>query len=293
MKIVRFDGGRIGLVIDGTVRDVTDAAGVEPREWPPVGPVRLIAEFDSRRGALEAAAVTAPPIPLDNVELEPMIPWPNKLLAYPVNYRDHAAEMATAGLASVQGFFLKANSSLCGAGATIEIPDLPGREVHHECEIGLIIGKGGRQIAAENAYEHVFGYCCLLDITVRGKEERVMRKSYETFTPIGPWITTADEVPDPANIDMKLWVNDELRQSANTRDLIVDIPNMIAIASAATTLYPGDIICTGTPAGVGRIVAGDVVTIEVDGIGRMSLPVADSRYGRNAVFAKPYQFVRA
>lgn len=292
MKIARFYGGRIGLVVDDTIRDVTEAAGIDPQEWPAVGPVRLIADFESLRDRLEAAADAAAPIAIDAVRLEAMVPWPNKLLAYPVNYHDHASEMASTGLANIQGFFLKANSTLCGAGDAIELPDLPGREVHHECELGLIIGRQGRQIPLEKAYEHVFGYCCLLDITVRGKEERVMRKSYETFTPIGPWITTADEVPDPANIGMKLWVNDELRQSANTRDLIVDIPNMISIASAATTLYPGDIICTGTPAGVGRIVAGDTVTIEIDHVGRMSLPVVDSRLGRNIVFDKPYTFVR-
>jgi 2-keto-4-pentenoate hydratase/2-oxohepta-3-ene-1,7-dioic acid hydratase in catechol pathway len=128
---------------------------------------------------------------------------------------------------------------------------------------------------------------------VRGKEERVMRKSYETFTPVGPWIVTADEVPDPSNIDMRLWVNGQLRQSANTRDLIVDIPLMIEVASSATTLYPGDIICTGTPAGVDRIVDGDTVTIEIDHVGRMDVKVVQGRYGRNVVFAKPYQFVRA
>src|SRR5690606_7056869 len=113
-------------------------------------------------------------------------------------------------------------------------------------------------IRPEDALDYVFGYACLLDMTVRGKEERVFRKSYDTFTPVGPWIVTADEVPDPENIEMKLWVNDQLRQHANTRDLIVDIKNMISIASSAPTLYPGDIIATGTPAGVDKVVPGDV-----------------------------------
>lgn len=293
MKIVRFDGGRIGLVIDGAIRDVTEAAGIDPQEWPPVGPVRLIAQFPQLREKLKRAAEEAPAISLDSVRLETPVPWPNKLIAYPVNYHDHATEMASTGLADIQGFFLKANSSLTGAGDAIVLPDLPGREVHHECEIALVIGKEGRQIPPEQALDYVFGYACLLDITVRGREERVMRKSYDTFTPVGPWIVTRDEVSDPGDIKMKLWVNGELRQSATTRDLIVDIPNMISIASSAATLHPGDIIATGTPAGVDRIVAGDMVRIEIENVGEMSIPVVAGSQGRNVVFNKPYEFKRA
>lgn len=292
MKLARFDGGRIGVIIDETIRDVTAAAGVLPGEWPPVGPLRLIADFPKLRGKLAEAAQAAAPIQLDKVRLETPVPWPNKLIAYPVNYHDHAKEMTSVGFANVQGFFLKANSSLCGPNDPIELPDIPGREIHHECEIALVIGKGGRQIPPERAFEHVFGYACLLDMTIRGKEERVMRKSFDTFTPVGPWITTADEIPDAGDIKMRLWVNDELRQSATTRDLIVDIPHMISIASSAMTLYPGDLIATGTPAGVGRVLPGDTVTIEIDHVGRMSVPVVAGKYGENIVFAKPYEFKR-
>jgi 2-keto-4-pentenoate hydratase/2-oxohepta-3-ene-1,7-dioic acid hydratase in catechol pathway len=293
MKIARFNGGRIGLVIDGTIRDVTAAAGVDPAEWPPVGPVRLIADFAARRDALLKAAQSAAPIPLDQVTLDTPVPWPNKVIAYPVNYHDHATEMASRGFANLQGFFLKANSSLSGPSDPILVPNVTGREVHHECEIALIIGKEGRQIAPENAFDYVFGYACLLDMTVRGNEERAMRKSFDTFTPVGPWIVTADEIKDPTDMKMRLWVNGEQRQQASTKDLIVDIPNMIAVASSSSTLYPGDIIATGTPAGVAKVVPGDAVTIEVDEVGKMSLPVvADSR-GASIVFSKPYEFKRA
>jgi 2-keto-4-pentenoate hydratase/2-oxohepta-3-ene-1,7-dioic acid hydratase in catechol pathway len=173
------------------------------------------------------------------------------------------------------------------------VPNVVGREIHHECEIALIIGKEGRQIAPENAFDYVFGYACLLDMTVRGNEERAMRKSFDTFTPVGPWIVTADEIKDPTDMKMRLWVNGEQRQQATTKDLIVDIPNMIAVASSSSTLYPGDIIVTGMPAGVAKVVPGDTVTIEVDEVGKMSLPVvADSR-GASIVFSKPYEFKRA
>lgn len=293
MKIARFDGGRIGIVIGDTIRDVTAAAEIDPREWPPVGPLRLIRDFARLRDALTQAAQAAAPLRLDEVRLETPVPWPNKIIAYPVNYHDHATEMASRGLANLQGFFLKANSSLSGPGDAIELPAISGREVHHECEIALVIGREGRQIPVAQALEHVFGYACLMDITIRGTEERVMRKSFDTFTPVGPWIATADEVPDPASIAMRLWVNGELRQSATTRDLIVDIPHMVSIASSAATLYPGDLIATGTPAGVGAIRDGDEVTIEVEGVGRMTVPVVAGERGASLVFSKPYAFKRA
>jgi 2-keto-4-pentenoate hydratase/2-oxohepta-3-ene-1,7-dioic acid hydratase in catechol pathway len=293
MKIVRFNEGRVGISDGHKVVDVSGLCHAAAGDWPPVGINRLIRDFDALRPRLQALLGSEAGVPLASVRLETPVPWPNKLMAYPVNYHDHAREMASRGLANVQGYFLKSNSSLVGSADAIELPALPGREIHHECEIALVIGKQGRQIPPERALEHVFGYACLLDMTVRGKEERVFRKSYDTFTPVGPWIVTADEVPDPADIGMKLWVNDELRQQANTRDLIVDIPNMIAIASSASTLYPGDLIATGTPAGVGRVVAGDVVTIEVEHVGRMAIPIVQGPYGANVVFEKPYEFVRA
>ena len=293
MKIARFNGGRIGIVVVDTIRDVTAAAGIDPAEWPPVGPVRLIANFATLRDKLAAAAQTAPAIPLDEARLETPVPWPNKVIAYPTNYRDHAAEMSSTTRADLQGYFLKANSSLSGPNDPIELPDVPGREVHHECEIALVIGKQGRQIPAERAMDYVFGYSCLLDITIRGKEERVMRKSFDTFTPVGPWIATADEIPDPTDLGMRLWVNGQKRQEATTRDLIVDIVQMIVLASSASTLYPGDLIATGTPAGVGPIRDGDRVTIEVDHVGRMSVAVVASKHGSSAVFSTPYEFKRA
>jgi 2-keto-4-pentenoate hydratase/2-oxohepta-3-ene-1,7-dioic acid hydratase in catechol pathway len=293
MKIVRFNGGHIGIVENNQVFDVTEIFNEKADAWPPTGICRVIRDFKKYENQIKDLIKNKSGIPLDQVRLETPIPWPNKLMAYPVNYHDHAKEMASTGLANIQGYFLKSPSSLVGPQESIELPNLPGREIHHECEIALIIGKEGRQISAENAMDYVFGYACLLDMTVRGKEERVFRKSYDTFTPVGPWIVTADEIPDHSNISMKLWVNNELRQNANTRDLIVDIPNMISVASSASTLYPGDIIATGTPAGVGLVQAGDIVTIEVENIGKMSLPVIQGNKGSNVVFEKPYEFIRA
>jgi 2-keto-4-pentenoate hydratase/2-oxohepta-3-ene-1,7-dioic acid hydratase in catechol pathway len=208
------------------------------------------------------------------------------VIAYPINYHDHAAEMDRTVKANQLGFFLKPPSSLCGAGEPIVLPAIEGRRIDHECELGIIIGKGGRDIPRERWQEHVFGYSCLMDIVVRGKEERVARKAYDTFCPVGPWIITADELGDPTQLQGRLWVNDELRQDANTRDLIVDIPGMIELASHIMMLEPGDIIAAGTPAGVGPIRPGDKVRIEFERVGSMTMDVVQGSGGKASIFAQ-------
>lgn len=272
MKLFRFDGGRIGVGVGDACYDITEALGLDTAAWPPVQMVQLIAEFERRMRGITAHP-KARKIDLARVRLEVPIEWPNKLLAYPVNYAKHGEEMKSSNRADRNGFFMKANSSLSGPNDPIVLPDLPGREIHHECELGIVIGKRGKNIRREDAYDHVFGYACLIDMVVRGNEERVMRKSYDTFCPFGPWIVTADEVPDPANLGAKLWVNGELRQDANTRDLILDIPGMIELAARVATLYPGDIIATGTPEGVGPVKRGDRVRIAIEHVGEMTIPV--------------------
>ena len=272
MHLFRFDGGRIGITADGASHDITDALGIDLAQWPPVQMVALIADFERRTRGITRHPRTRP-IDMAGVRLEVPIEWPNKLIAFPVNYVDHGKEMKSTTRADLAGFFLKANSSLSGPNDPVVLPELPGREIHHECELGIVIGKRGKNIARANALEHIFGYACLIDVVVRGSEERVMRKSYDTFCPFGPWITTADEVPDPGHIQARLWVNGELRQDANTSDLILDIPGMIETSSKVATLFPGDIIATGTPAGVGPIRRGDRMRIAIERVGEMTLLV--------------------
>lgn len=288
MKIARFNEGRIGVVIGDEIADVTEVVGVDTQQWPAIGPVQMIAAWTEVRPKVEAALASAPRVKLSDVRLLTPVPWPNKVIAYPVNYNDHGQEMQAGYRATHQGFFLKPASSLCGASDVIELPDLPGREVHHEAELGIIIGKRGRNVRREDWKEYIFGYACLMDMVVRGREERVFRKAYDTFCPVGPWITTADEVSDPTNLKMKLWVNGELRQSANTKDLVLDIPGMIEMAASVMTLEPGDIIATGTPAGVGQIVDGDTVLIRIDELGEMQMKVVQGKSGRTIVFEKSY-----
>lgn len=289
MKIARFNQGRIGVVVDAAhLVDITAAIGEDAEAWPPMGTVRLIARFEQMRPLIEQALPSLPRIALKDVTLRAPVPWPNKVIAYPVNYHDHGREMQAGYRADVQGFFLKPASSLSGAGEPIELPHVPGREVHHESELAIVIGKQCRGIAREDWREVVFGYACLLDMVVRGREERVFRKAFDTFCPVGPWITTADEVGDPSQLDMKLWVNGDLKQHANTRDLVLDIPGMVQMAAAVMTLYPGDIIATGTPAGVGPVKDGDTVRITIDRLGEMNVPVVQGTLGQTPVFERPY-----
>lgn len=292
MKIASFDQERIGIIDGDAIIDVSDVVAYDPAAWPPVGMLRFIATFDGIKAVIQERCRRDVRIPLADVRLNCPVAWPNKVIAYPANYHAHIGEMKTGtGLiskfdASGQGFFLKSNSSLSGPNDPIVLPALPDREIHHECELAIIIGKGGRGIPRERAMEHVFGYACLVDVVIRGKEERVMRKSFDTFCPLGPYLTTADEVPRYDDIDLELTVNGELRQSASTRDLIVGVPEMIAMASSVMTLYPGDVIASGTPAGVGPLRANDRLAIRISGVGEMALDVKQGNSGAHPVWTK-------
>ena len=284
MKITRFDQGQIGVVVGDRIVGVSDLLGGDVQAWPPVAMNRLIADFTRLKPALEAAA-QRPGVPLSSVKLQTPVPAASKVIAYPINYHAHGIEMGRETRANHLGFFLKPPSSLCGAGDDIVLPALPERRIDHECELAIVIGTRCRDVKREDWASVVFGYSCLMDIVVRGKEERVARKAYDSFCPVGPWIVTADELGDPTALRGRLWVNDELRQDANTRDLVLDIPGMIEVASHIMTLEPGDIIACGTPAGVGPIKGGDVVRIEFERIGGMTMKVVQSDGGRASIFA--------
>jgi 2-keto-4-pentenoate hydratase/2-oxohepta-3-ene-1,7-dioic acid hydratase in catechol pathway len=282
VKLARFNGGRIGIVEGDQIVDVTAAAGVDPAEWPPVGMNRLIASFGTRGAALAGAASGAR-VPVASVRLETPIPWPHKLLAMPNNFAAHGAEMKLKNFSGAStnsvsadeaGFFMKSNGSLSGPNDPIVLPDRPDREFHYECELATIVGIGGKDIAVGDALDHVFGYACLIDVTMRGAGERVMRKSFDTFAPVGPWITTSDEVGVPDDITLQLWLNGELRQKAVANEMVVGIREQIALCSSVTRLEPGDIIASGTMAGVGKLAPGDTIAIEISRVGRMELKVA-------------------
>lgn len=284
MKFACFsrDGARaIGLVD-------AEASIVRPLGAAVGDMVELIERYEELRGSLRGEG---PGIPLSDVKLLAPIPNPRRnVFCVGKNYRDHAKEFAGSGYeaGAVKGaeideypaVFSKPPSSVVGPGDTVSLHPHVTSAVDYEAELTLVIGKAGRDIPAERAYEHIWGYTIINDVTARDRQRNhkqwFMGKALDTFCPMGPWITTADEV-DPENFDVKCWVNGELRQNANTRDLIFTIPTLVATISAGLTLQPGDLIATGTPAGVGLgfspprfLKAGDEVTITISGIGTLT-----------------------
>jgi 2-keto-4-pentenoate hydratase/2-oxohepta-3-ene-1,7-dioic acid hydratase in catechol pathway len=225
------------------------------------------------RGAIESWAAGEPlvpsreeGVPLRDVRLRVPVADPSKIIAAPVNYRDHQAEMNSEAQVGALGFFLKAPSSLLDPGGTIQLP-YHDRRFDQEGELALVIGRTARHVSEQAALGCVFGYTGLLDITMRGGEDRSTRKSFDTFTPMGPVLVTADEFGDPGDVELRCWVAGELRQKASTRDLIWSVARLVSYASSVATLYPGDVITTGTPAGVGPIAAGDTIRLELSGLG--------------------------
>jgi 2-keto-4-pentenoate hydratase/2-oxohepta-3-ene-1,7-dioic acid hydratase in catechol pathway len=275
MRLLTLPGGALGIeTADGLL-----TADV-PLDWGSGSAMRrLIARGP---GALDALLAAATPVaaPAPGIAGQPPMPDPSKIVAAPVNYRDHAAEMAQVTDVRRQGVFLKAPSSLVGSGGTIVLPYCD-RRFDQEGELALVIGRTARHVPQRAALEYVFGYMALLDITMRGGvEDRSLRKSFDTFTPTGPHIVTADEIPDPGALKLRCSVNGVLRQDASTADLIFDVARLVSYASSAMTLHPGDILTTGTPAGVGPIADGDEIAVDIDGIGTLSVSVAGSTDAR-------------
>ncbi len=283
MKICIFDAHRIGLIQGDKVFDITplfDALGQPGWPYPPHD--WIIGNFAQVTPGIPAFLETATPIALSAVTLRAPVANPGKIIGVPINYKDHideanADKAITYGktYASIDeyGLFIKAPTSLIGPDGTVVIP-YRERRTDHEVELGIIVGRKGKNVALADALDHIFGYCVALDMTIRGPEFPGFRKSPDTFAVIGPWITTADEVADPNALALELQVNGVTRQKANTRQLITNVQQIIVYASSHYTLHPGDIIMTGTPAGVGPVLPGDRVWATVQGLGELSIGIA-------------------
>ena len=229
-----------------------------------------------------AATVTAPRIALSSVKLTAPIPRPPKIICVGLNYRDHAIE-SNMQIPTVPTIFCKFSTSVIGPGDTIVLPKA-STQPDYEAEFAVVIGKGGRHIPADKWQDHVFGYLNLNDVSARDFQlattQWVIGKTFDTFCPTGPYIATADEIADPHDLDISLTLNGEVLQSSNTKNLIFRIPELIRHLSSVFTLEPGDIISTGTPAGVGfarkppvYLKKGDTVVVKVQGLGELSNPV--------------------
>ncbi|WP_277207588.1 fumarylacetoacetate hydrolase family protein [Isoptericola croceus] len=281
MRLASTVDARLHAVVEDRLVDLTDALGV-----PGAGAGGPLLAFLERGGTL--ADLTALPLdglpsrPLDGARLAAPIARPGKVVGAPVNYLDHKAEMSEQKTIAEYGVFLKANSSVIGPDEAIRLPYTDVR-TDQEGELAVVIGRTASRVDAADALDHVLGYAPVLDITVRSTEDRSTRKSFDTFTPFGPWITTADEVGDPGDLELRCWVGGVLRQRVLTKELIFDVAELVAYTSHVMTLHPGDVIATGTPAGVGPISAGQRVVVEIDRLGRLDVPVTDEgaiSYGR-------------
>ena len=239
------------------------------------------AAFAAIRSYLSAAPASAS-VALDAVTLLAPIPKPPKIICVGLNYRDHAAE-AKLEVPAVPTIFSKFGNAIPGPGAPVILPH-HSTKPDYDAELGVVIGIGGRYIPADRWRDHVFGYTCINDVSARDYQlatsQWLMGKTFDTFCPMGPWITTADEIADPHSLDISCEINGKIMQDSNTRNLIFQIPALIEFLSSAITLEPGDVISTGTPAGVGFahkpprwLRAGDEVVVRIQGIGALRNPV--------------------
>jgi 2-keto-4-pentenoate hydratase/2-oxohepta-3-ene-1,7-dioic acid hydratase in catechol pathway len=282
MKLCRYDDDRLGVVRGELIHDVTQAQ-TQIRAAAPYAMKgdAVIAALPAWRARLEEMAAKAPGKPISAVKLLSPVARPSKLVAAPTNYKAHIDEMAARATAQnikpspaigTAGLFLKANSSLVGPSAGVAIR-FPERRNEHEVELAIIFGREGSDIPRDKALDYVAGYCIGLDMTARGPEDRSFRKSIDTYSVLGPWIVTADEISDPDNVPLNIAVNGEIKQSSNTNQLIYDCRKLIEWGSTFYTFYPGDVLFTGTPEGVSPVKPGDVMRAEIPAIGVMSVAV--------------------
>ncbi len=282
MKFCRFGDGRLGLVEGNIVRDVTAALDVLPHcAYPLPQHDIFIANLDAVATRARAVAKDAPALPLESLTLLSPVANPGKIIAAPVNYQKHLNEVrdnpqlhgnnpGNTFTIQTAGLFLKATSSLVGPGQGIVVR-CAKRRTDHEVELAVVIGRTASRVKREEALSYVAGYSIGLDISIRGSEDRSFRKSPDSYSVLGPWLVTADEIPDPGVLDLQITVNGQQRQHSNTKYMILGVPELIELASAFYTLQPGDLLFTGTPEGVSPIQAGDRIVATIDKIGAMTV----------------------
>ena len=292
MRLCRFNEGRLGVVEGDGILDVTAVLEVlPPHRYPLPGYDVLVANLVLLRAQIETIRDRAPVVPLSGAKLLSPVANPGKIIAAPVNYQKHLDEVKSdsqihannpAHTITIQqaGVFLKASSSLVGPGQGVALRK-PERRTDHEVELAFVIGKTANNVSRDDALRYVAGYSIGLDVSIRGSEDRSLRKSADSYTVLGPWLVTADEIPNPGELDLEIAVNGERRQKSNTRYLILGVAELIELASSFYTLYPGDIVLTGTPEGVSPINPGDRIVATIERVGTMEVGVraADTHGG--------------
>ncbi len=282
MRLCRTGETKLGLVDGSGMKDVTEALDVLPAyRYPlPIGDP-LISNLEKVRARVTEVAGNATAVGLEGLQFLSPVANPSKVIGAPVNYQKHLDEVRDnpalhhnnqVMAITRAGLFLKACSSLVGPSEGIALRKLDRRN-DHEVELAVIIGKMANNVTEADALNYIAGYGIGLDITIRGPEERCLRKSVDSYTVLGPWMVTADEISDPNNLNLKIEVNGEERQNSNTKYMVLNVAKLIEFASAFYTLHPGDVICTGTPEGVSPIVPGDTIVATIEKIGTMEVPV--------------------
>jgi len=285
LRVVSFNGGKAGIVVSGKVLDVSRALkGVNFRNWANYKYVRnLIEQWNEIKILLERILKSKHVIEcfsynLNDVSLDAPITNPSKIICVGRNYMSHIEEMREE-VPSEPIFFLKPPSALTGHNSKIILP-VESERVDHEIELAVIIGKRCKNVDPREAWNTIFGYTILLDITARDLQRKDVTwfraKGFDTFCPLGPWIVTKDEIEDPHNLNIELKVNGEVRQQGNTKDMIFKINELISFASKVCTLEPGDILATGTPQGVAPLKHGDIIEGYIEKIGLLKLAVNSS-----------------
>jgi 2-keto-4-pentenoate hydratase/2-oxohepta-3-ene-1,7-dioic acid hydratase in catechol pathway len=269
LRLCRFDDDHLGLVAGDRVHDVTAALARLPAvRWPLPRLDPLVAQLSRLREDIEAEAARVPPLPLAGRTLRSPVASPGKIVAVRQNYSPAAG--------GTPDLFLKASSSVVGPGEGVVL-GRPDRTCRHEIELAVVIGATTGPVPPERAMECVAGYCIGLDMTLSGDEDRGLRKSADSFTVLGPWLTTADEVPRPEDLGIELRVSGELRQRGSTAGMTRGVAALIAAASRLVTLHPGDVLLTGSPPGAGPVCPGDILGCRIERLGSMDVAVRNLR----------------
>ena len=276
MKLLFFDDFKLGVLKGDTVVDVSAVV----RDVPHTGPHDLIngviAGFAQLRGRLEEAAAKGSGVPLSRVKIRPPLPRPVNVVAMAVNYMEDGTRSEPAPINA----FMKSPGAIIGQDDTMMLPDVPATIFEGEAELALVIGRRASHVRAGEAMSYVFGYTNFIDGSARGLlppgNTFYQMKSRDTFAPIGPYLVTADEIRDPHNLKIQLWVNGQIKQSFGTSDMAHKIPRCLEWVTSIHALEPGDILATGTNhRGLSAFQDGDRIELEVEGLGRLRIGIRD------------------
>ena len=276
MKLAFFDDYKLGVVVGDKIVDVS-AATKGIKALGPQDVIRgVIEKWSSYKGKLAAAAKKGKGKPLAKVKLRPPLPKPENIICMAVNYMEDGTLPEPAPINA----FMKSPSAVIGDGDTMVLPDMAASVFEGEAELGLVIGKRATNVPAAKAMDYIFGYVNFIDGSARGLPPAgnvfYQMKSRDTFAPLGPYLVTADEIPDPQKLQVKLWVNGTLKQNFNTNDMAHKIPRCVEFISSIHTLEPGDILASGTNhRGLNAFQDGDTVELETEGLGRLTIKVRD------------------